>query len=166
MLNILSFRPSYAAPVAELILSIQRGEFGMPITLDDQPDLRDIAAFYQKGNGQFWLAVDGDTVVGTIGLLDIGDGAGALRKMFVAPSHRGSGHRTAQRLLDRLVEWAGERGMAALYLGTTEQFRAAHRFYEKNGFAEIEQTALPASFPVMAVDTRFYVKSLKHAQGA
>ena len=158
MLEITQFHPSCSDAVAELVLSIQRGEFGMSISLADQPDLLDITGFYLKGHGQFWVALDGKQVVGTLGLLDIGDRAGALRKMFVAPSHRGKEHRTAQRLLDRLVEWTGECGMTQLYLGTTEQFRAAHRFYEKNGFVEIDRAALPGAFPVMAVDTKFYRK--------
>jgi hypothetical protein len=38
--------------------------------------------------------------------------------------------------------------------------RAAHRFYERNGFDEIDARALPASFPRMAVDTRFYQRTL------
>ena len=32
----------------------------------------------------------------------------------------------------------------------------AHRFYEKNGFEVIPRENLPPSFPVMAVDSRFY----------
>ena len=46
--------------------------------------------------------------------------------------------------------------MRRIYLGTTEAFTAAHRFYEKNGFHRVERAALPQSFPVMAVDTRYY----------
>jgi hypothetical protein len=47
-------------------------------------------------------------------------------------------------------------GAREVLLGTTEAFLAAHRFYEKHGFACVERAALPAAFPVMAVDTRFY----------
>ena len=43
-----------------------------------------------------------------------------------------------------------------VYLGTTAKFLAAHRFYEKNGFVEIDHSELPESFPVMVVDTKFY----------
>ncbi len=31
-----------------------------------------------------------------------------------------------------------------------------HRFYEKNGFEEINPDTLPASFPRMTIDTKFY----------
>jgi hypothetical protein len=43
---------------------------------------------------------------------------------------------------------------------TTAKFVAAHRFYEKSGFAAIPKTDLPAAFPVMSVDTKFYVRNI------
>ena len=75
--------------VAELIVAIQQEEFAIPITLDDQPDLLDIPGFYQVGNGDFWVARDGQRIVGTIGLREFAPGSAALRKMFVAKSYRG-----------------------------------------------------------------------------
>lgn len=157
-MDITLFDPSHADGVAAVILPIQQAEFGIPITLADQPDLHDIAGFYQRGDGQFWVARDDGRVVGTIGLLDIGNGDGALRKMFVAASHRGREHGTAQRLLDALAAWTRARGMRRIYLGTTDHFLAAHRFYEKHGFEAIDKAALPAAFPVMRVDTKFYTR--------
>lgn len=146
----------HSAGIAALIVPIQQEEFGIPITYEDQPDLKDIDGFYRKGNGEFWVALDGDRVVGSIALLDIGNGQGALRKMFVAASHRGRAHGVAQRLLDGLLEHARTQGMRDIFLGTTAKFLAAHRFYEKNGFTLIEPDDLPQAFPRMAVDTRFY----------
>ncbi|MCA1323983.1 GNAT family N-acetyltransferase [Herbaspirillum sp. alder98] len=156
MLDIRPFSPDYAAGVVDVILPIQQQEFEIPITLEGQPDLQDIGNFYQKGKGNFWVALDGERVVGTVSLLDIGHDQVALRKMFVAASHRGSEFGTARRLLDGAIAWAREQGVKQIYLGTTAKFLAAHRFYEKNGFALIEKSALPAAFPVMVVDTRFY----------
>ncbi|MFK3740776.1 GNAT family N-acetyltransferase [Massilia sp. TN1-12] len=164
-MRIVPFSPAHAAGVVDVILPIQQAEFGIPITLADQPDLRDIAGFYQQGGGGFWVALDGDTVVGTIALRDIGlddsgHGDGALRKMFVAASHRGKAFGTAERLLDMLLAHARAAGMRRIWLGTTDKFLAAHRFYEKHGFELVARQDLPAAFPVMAVDTRFYVRSL------
>ena len=150
------FVPEDADSVHRLVLGIQREEFGVLVTLEEQPDLRDVPAYYQKDNGAFWVAVDGAELVGTIGLLDIGHGQGALRKMFVAPSHRGAAVGVGAVLLRTCLEWAAAVGMHDVLLGTTEQFRAAHRFYEKWGFVKIPQEALPAHFPRMRLDTRFY----------
>lgn len=162
MLNIRSSEPDDASAIAALILPIQQLEFGIPITLEAQPDLSDIRGFYQHGCGNFWVAEIDGNIVGTIALLDIGNGNGnaALRKMFVAAPYRGKEHGVARSLLQELLKWAAEKHVARVYLGTTAKFLAAHRFYEKSGFAEIAKTALPESFPVMSVDTKFYCLSL------
>jgi N-acetylglutamate synthase-like GNAT family acetyltransferase len=165
MIDVVPFAPEHAEGVVAVILPIQQGEFEIPITLDDQPDLQDITGFYRRGCGNFWVALDGETVVGSVGLLDIGGGQAALRKMFVRASHRGPEHGVAKRLLDALLAWCRAHALPDVYLGTTAKFLAAHRFYEKNGFREIPKSALPASFPVMAVDTRFYHLALGAGAG-
>jgi GNAT superfamily N-acetyltransferase len=159
-IEIVPFSPVHAAGVVAVILPIQQSEFEIPITLEEQPDLRDIPGFYQRGNGNFWVALDGESVVGTVALLDIGNGQAALRKMFVSASHRGGERAVAKRLLETLLAWCRARGVREVVLGTTAKFLAAHRFYEKSGFREIAREALPESFPVMAVDTKFYLRLL------
>ncbi|HEX4852371.1 MAG TPA: GNAT family N-acetyltransferase, partial [Puia sp.] len=150
----------YKDAVCELILSIQKNEFGVPITLQEQPDLNNIPNFYQKNNGNFWVALADNRVIGTISLLDIGNGQGALRKMFVHANYRGSQFGIGKRLLDKLVEWVQQKKFKEILLGTTEKFIAAQRFYEKNNFNEIEKDNLPATFPLMAVDVKFYKRNL------
>lgn len=150
------FAVSDESAVIDVILPIQREEFGIVITAEDQPDLRSIPAFYQSGAGGFWVAEAEGRIVGTIGLKDIGSGQAALRKMFVAAPFRGRDYGVAQALLRHLLDEAAACGLRDIYLGTTDRFLAAHRFYEKNGFTQIPPTALPPTFPRMAVDTRFY----------
>jgi GNAT superfamily N-acetyltransferase len=159
MIRIVPFAPRYADGVVSVILPIQQAEFDIPITLDAQPDLNDIPAYYQRGDGNFWVALDGGEVIGTVALLDIGNHQAALRKMFVAATHRGPAHGVARQLLGTLLTWSRARSVTAIYLGTTDRFLAAHRFYEKNGFREIARSALPKDFPVMAVDTKFYTRA-------
>jgi N-acetylglutamate synthase-like GNAT family acetyltransferase len=147
---------SFRSAVAELIVPIQQQEFGIPITYEEQPDLADIEGFYQVGGGEFWLAVASGRVVGTVALRDIGNRAGALRKMFVAAEWRGPGRGISRALLDTLLNHARAQGLRTIWLGTTAKFLAAHRFYEKSGFNLVEASELPESFPRMKVDTRFY----------
>jgi GNAT superfamily N-acetyltransferase len=110
-MDVISFRQSHRSEVVELIVAIQREEFGIDITAEQQPDLSDIPAFYQVGKGNFWVALSDGHVVGTIALLDIGNHQGALRKMFVHRDFRGPEAGTAKRLLDTLLSFAGERGV-------------------------------------------------------
>lgn len=168
-------RPWQAADqdgVVALISGIQRGEFSLPITPTDQPDLMDITGFYRRGVGEFWVAeakagagVEGNEavggVIGCIALLDIGGGQGALRKMFVHKHWRGAPRGgqeagVAAALLRTLLQHAAAHGLGEIFLGTTTRFLAAHRFYEKHGFARVEKAGLPQSFPVMSVDSVFY----------
>lgn len=161
MVHVRLFKPEDATAVATVILSIQQGEFDLPITLEAQPDLGDIPGYYQRDLGNFWVAEVDGRIVGTIGLLDLGRRQAALRKMFVAAPVRGSTLGVASRLLQHLLAWSVEHELAAVFLGTTAKFLAAHRFYEKNGFIEIAPVELPVAFPIMAVDTKFYQRSLR-----
>lgn len=155
-MRIRDYRDGDGEAVRALILGIQRGEFGVPVTIDDQPDLLDIPGFYQTGSGLFHVAEDDGRIVGTIALRDYAPGRVALRKMFVAATHRGSARGVAQALLDGAIAHCRTLGLRDIHLGTVDVLKAAHRFYEKNGFQRIEKTDLPAEFPLVAVDTRFY----------
>lgn len=159
-IQIKRFEPDDQQGVIDVIVPIQREEFGIAITAEDQPDLKAIPTFYQSGTGDFWVAKAGGQVIGTIGLKDIGAGQGALRKMFVAAEYRGREFGIATQLLLRLIEDARHRGVKDIFLGTTDKFLAAHRFYEKHGFTEVAKETLPASFPLMAVDSKFYALHL------
>jgi N-acetylglutamate synthase-like GNAT family acetyltransferase len=154
--QIIPYEDRHLAGIRDLIVPIQRNEFGFSITYEDQKDLHDIPAFYRRGGGEFWVAMDGPELVGSIALVDIGNAQGALRKMFVKKPYRGAPHRIAQQLLGRLLDHASRNRVDEIFLGTTEKFRAAHRFYEKSGFTLIEARELPDRFPRMNGDTRFY----------
>lgn len=156
VVNIEIYTDIYKDAVSQLILSIQTEEFGIPITIQQQPDLDKIPEFYQVGNGNFWIARNGDKIIGTIALLDIGNHKAALRKMFVDRDYRGKDFGVGQKMLHTLIAWARHRNITGIFLGTTEKFTRAQRFYEKNGFTEIPKQNLPEEFPVMEVDSKFY----------
>ncbi|MGE5380776.1 MAG: GNAT family N-acetyltransferase [Methylocystaceae bacterium] len=155
-MQIAPYRDEYREQVIELILHIQRQEFNLPITREDQPDICSINDFYLNPGGSFFVALDQDLVVGTIGLLNIGSQQGVLRKMFVKQQYRGKVYHTAYLLLTELLSWAYDHNFNDVFLGTTPWFLAAHRFYEKHGFQEITASDLPPGFPIMKVDTKFY----------
>lgn len=153
------------AGIAALVVPIQREEFGVKVTFEDQPDLLDVAGFFRQGVGEFWVALDDSRVVGTIGLKDMegladGSKAVALRKMFVAATHRGHELGIAQRLLETFHAHCVKLGVQRVILGTTQKYHAAHRFYERNGFTRIAEKDLPPNFPRMPVDDVFYEKNI------
>ena len=159
-IEIVAYQPQYHADVVTLVTSIQQQELRVNVTYDEQFDLKDITGVYMRNNGNFWLAMAGDTLVGTIGLIDIGNNTGALKKMFVHAEYRRS--TIGKKLLDTLLQWARNHGMRHLYLGTAETLTAAHRFYEKNSFQAVEGGKVPQKVEATLVkaDTRRYYRNI------
>ncbi len=76
--------------------------------------------------------------------------------MFVKKDYRGKEWGTAQKLLDVLLQFCRDQQITDVQLGTVEALKAAHRFYERNGFERIAKEDLPSYFPLMLTDTLFY----------
>src|SRR5690606_14038329 len=140
-----------------LILPIQQQEHQVPVTIEDQPDLLDIEKHYQQRGGAFWGIKHQGTLLGTIALIKMeAEQGGVIRKMFVRKEYRGRELGLAQKLLEHLICYAKKAGMSHLYLGTFHTLKAALRFYERNGFMQIEKVQLPSHFPIMEVDDVFF----------
>ena len=150
------YQEKYKEAIAELILNIQQNEFNVPVTIADQPDLLNIPTVYCRKNGNFWVAVENEKVIGTIALIDFDNKQAALRKMFVHKDYRGKEKGIGQLLMNTVIDWCRQKQIGEIYLGTVEQLHAAKRFYVKNRFIKIEKDALPENFPLMQVDTEFF----------
>lgn len=121
-MHIIPFDHHDCCLIIDLITSIQVQEFGVATSAEKQPDLRDIPDYYQQGAGNFWLAFEGEELVGTIALKDLGEGVGALRKMFVKKEYRGKERGTAGKLMQTLLDYAAENGLDSVYLGTVDVY--------------------------------------------
>lgn len=159
-IDIKPFSAEHQSSVENLVLPIQQIEFGVKTTREDQPDLMDIKGTFQTGDGNFWIALDGNALIGTVGVVDISNHQVALKKMFVSASYRGKEKGVAQSLMNTAVEWCRSKGIQQIFLGSTPGMHAAHRFYEKNGFVEVTTAQLPPLFPIVSVDTKFYRRDI------
>lgn len=153
---IVPFQPTYQQEVEDLVLPIQQIEFGVQTCREDQPDLMDIAGTFQSGKGNFWVARNGAQIVGTVGVVDIGNEQVALKKMFVKKEFRGKQIGVAAALMNCAKSWCKDHGIRTIFLGSTAPMQAAHRFYEKNDFVAVTVAELPPNFPVVPVDKKFY----------
>lgn len=162
-IEIVPIQHTYAAPVIELVLTIQQEEFNIPVTIKDQPDLLKINKFYYRDGGCFWGAFINGKLVGTIGLTKFDRHQGAIRKFFVRESYRGKELGIAQMLLETLIAYAHENGIKELYLGALNTMKAALRFFERNHFIVAEQAALPKAFPLTIIDDIFLHFTLNQA---
>jgi GNAT superfamily N-acetyltransferase len=146
--------------ILDLILPIQQIEFNVPVTMEGQPDLLDIEKYYHQTGGGFWGAEYDGELIGTIALIATESEAGTIRKMFVKKEFRGKETGIAQLLLDRLIQYCYSVGITDLYLGTVDVLKAAHRFYEKNGFTRKESEDMPSHFRRMMGENVYYQRQL------
>jgi putative acetyltransferase len=125
-------------------------EFGKGSPTDDQ--VRELPASYESVGGAFWVAREGDALLGTCGVIPVAPATIELRKMYLRPAARGLG--LGRRLLDIAIAWAREHGAERLVLDTAEQMTSAITFYEANGFVRDD------SYIRGARCTRGYVRTL------
>ncbi len=81
-----------------------------------------------------------------------------LRPIVVLPDFRGQG--VANRLVDRLIMDAGQRGYQQVYLFTEHDNESAARFYSRYGFVMEDVVTLHAGTPY-ALLARHYVYEIK-----
>jgi N-acetylglutamate synthase-like GNAT family acetyltransferase len=81
--------------------------------------------------GPVWIALLDGVIIGTVSAVPKGDSL-YVRSMAVLPEARG--HRTGERLLEQIENYAREHGLTRLFLSTTPFLDRAIRLYENYGF--------------------------------
>jgi N-acetylglutamate synthase-like GNAT family acetyltransferase len=130
-------------------------EFKEPIFAEKSKKIIDV---FSMPNNKFWIAINGNKVVGTIGMVKLTNKNIVLKSMFVDKMYRGQG--ISNLLLDTLLNWTIQCKYKQVYLGTMTQFLSGQRFYEKNGFVKCNKNELPTDFTINTLDTIFYTKQL------
>lgn len=141
---IFEFKNNQQKRLRTFVLGIHNDEFGLGFKEDEQPDLIDTTDYY-KGGG-FWVAIFNHEIVGCIGLQKLDDKNAGLRKMFVQKKLRGSEFGIAQKLFDRLTKEASRLRFENIYLDTPSVALASHRFYQRNGFIELDKSEIPEGY--------------------
>lgn len=108
-----------------------------PSGFDPGDALAEGARRYRPPTGAFVLAVAGEETAGC-GALDLLDDVRAeVKRMWIAPAHRGQG--LGRRLLSRLEEEAVRAGRTAIVLDTNGTLVEAIALYERAGYVAIER---------------------------
>lgn len=157
-MEIITYRDEYKQQVIDLILAIQNEEAGINLSLEEQPDLLNIASAYQSGGGEFWLAVEGDRVIGTLAIMNYGKGNAVLKKFFVRADCRKKG--IGRALYGVLLQYAKEKSFHTILLDTPSVARASHKFYERAGFKRISRESLPFPYEYPDRDSYLYMLEL------
>lgn len=137
-IQIVQFRPEFRDEVVDIIgknlanLKIVPAD-SLPI---DDEDLFRIPEVYD-GKSRFWVALEGNKVIGTVGIKDKGADTAKLKRMFVLMDHHGKG--VGLKLLNTAISFARDQGFKQVILNTNINMHRAHHFYEKNGFKKTGQ---------------------------
>lgn len=154
------FEPRDQQGVEQLVLTIQQDEYGYQLTTENQPDLKDIAAFFGGGHSAFWVAeAIGGEIIGSIGLMDLGHRACAMRKFMVAKHARGGVHGVSLALTAQFEAHAREH-CSNIALSTVGKTLAAQAFYLRAGYRKVSPLELPTGFVAGVFDEVFMMKTL------
>lgn len=156
-LQVRSSKPADLPSIWQLIDMIW-ADLGVGSGAATHQDLADVDKAYRP-DGDFWVATIAGQIVGTVALKQTGERVFTLKRMYVLPAFRGRVG-TARKLLSAALAHARSHGGEQVVLGTVEEARASHRFYEKNSFKRIEPELLPLGFFRSPEDTRFYMLEL------
>lgn len=120
-----------------------------PSPADTDADLFDLPGFYADRGGDFSVLVDGERIIGTVGLHRVSEEVAELRKMYLDADYRGRG--LGRLLLEHALGRARELGFARVTLETASVLREAVALYERYGFYRSEPGHLAARCDVAMV---------------
>ncbi|MEK5035091.1 GNAT family N-acetyltransferase [Paenibacillus sp. FSL R7-0302] len=151
----------YKEEVIKLILHVQNDEYGVGISVEEQPDILDIQSNYIKEGGNFWVALNenGD-VVGSIGLQKKTDDIAVLKKFFVYKDYRGKELAIGTGLYEAMLDFAQKHRLSKVILDTPSKATRSHSFYKKVGFKEITKGDLPIQYDYPDRDSLIFMLDL------
>jgi GNAT superfamily N-acetyltransferase len=113
----------------------QRYGFRLPVEGAVEADLGTIAKF-QAPDGRLLVAFEEGAAIGTACMKRIDQDTAEIKRMWVAPPHRGQG--IAREMLQQLLTAARENAYRRVRLDSPDFMTAAHALYRACGFAEID----------------------------
>ncbi len=130
------YRPGLIGQVVALHAAYYHANwgFGLPFEAKVATELAAFLSRFAPGRDGVWLALQGDTVVGSVAI-DAGEaeGRGArLRWLILAPAAQGRG--VGGRLLATALAHTDALAIARVYLTTFAGLDAARALYERAGF--------------------------------
>jgi ribosomal protein S18 acetylase RimI-like enzyme len=103
--------------------------------------LNDPQGIVLNNGGFIWLAKAGEEIVGSVGIMNEGEGIFEVIKMGVNENWRGKG--IGKLLIEICLQKSKEIGVKRLILFSNHQLQTALSLYEKYGFKKVEVTGAP-----------------------
>lgn len=87
---------------------------------------------------KFWCMYDGDKIIGTVAIRDIGEGRGEIKSLYLLNAYQGNG--LGRKLFDLALDEVKKAGFVEVYLDTIgANSQRALDMYKRAGFVETEK---------------------------
>ena len=90
---------------------------------------------YAAPGGTLFLATEGESAAGCVGVRRVDASACEMKRLFVRPAHQGQG--IGRDLAVQAIAWARAAGYDRMLLDTLPSMTAAQRMYEALGFRDV-----------------------------
>lgn len=130
-MEIIEYNNKYREQTINLLIDVAVIEYGFSEWKDEILSFKN--EFFKNNGGNCWIAIENNTVVGTISLRKIDDNSAEVKNLYIRKDKRGAST-LGQDLLNTLVNYAKQIGYSRLQLDALKKFERSIRFYEKNGF--------------------------------
>ena len=119
-------------------------EFGFSPNTCLDSDLENLDSFYQKPDNNFWVLIENQEVIGTIGIAKESPKTAKLKRFYLKKHWRGKGW--GRKLFQKVLQFCKRRGYQTLVAETTQKNKKAITFFKKMGFRLKEKRGISFYF--------------------
>jgi len=122
-------------------------EYGIGVSESMEEDLNNIPEYYGKGGG-FWVLVDGERIVGMIGLRRLSDDDCYFSRFYIHKNYRGKGW--GSKLWHHREKVVKKFGYKKAYCNSHHKLKDALHFYEMHGYKRIKKPRIQVRWSDMS----------------
>lgn len=135
---IIEFDPKYTQGVKDVVFSAMkdiRPNYN-PLTDSRRGDLDQIPKVY-GGKGKFWVALDGEQVIGTVAVFENTPKKANVKRLFLLKQYRGKGF--GKMLLLQALDHCRKQDFQEVTLITSSYAKDAQRLFHQNSFQKTDK---------------------------
>lgn len=137
---------------------LEEHQLDLPGTAYYDPQLGKLYEHYNEmPNGEYWVILEEDTVIGGVGIGPFGDyeDIAELQKYYLKKEWHGRGY--GRLLYDKAFNFVKEQNYSKLYLETSDLLGVANQIYEHLGFKALDKPLTGSEHELM---NRWFIKEI------
>ncbi|MBD2702910.1 GNAT family N-acetyltransferase [Spirosoma sp. BT702] len=138
-ISIIPYEPAYQPDFKRLNVDWISHYF--TVEKHDLEQLDEPEKYILPNDGQILFAKEGDTILGCVAIVNMGETGFELAKMAVSPEARGKG--IGKKLCVAAIDYARKKGVKTLWLESNRRLTPALTMYASVGFREVPSVPTP-----------------------